>query len=123
MKTHQETGHWRRVELENGNYGYWYVSSVKCYISGRITGLSKMEYSANFDYAVNEVTKLGYTPVNPVRIHEGKKWSWLRFMISDVRLLLPCQAILMQRNWRESRGAKIENCVAKILRKTIIYQK
>lgn len=95
----------------------------KCYIAGRITGLSKMEYSANFDYATIEVTKLGYTPINPVRIHVGKKWSWIRFMVADIRLLLPCQAIFMQRNWKESRGARIERFVARLTMKTIIYQK
>ena len=95
----------------------------KCYIAGRITGLSKMEYSANFDYATIEVTKLGYTAINPAFIHEGKRWSWIRLMVADIRLLLPCKAIFMQRNWKESRGAKIEHCVAKIFRKMIIYQK
>ena len=115
----------KRKTNETVHYGVFDVyvcRKSQCYISGRITGLSKMEYTANFDYAVNEVTKLGYTAINPVRIHAGKQWSWLRFMVSDIRLLLPCQAIFMQRNWKESRGARIEWRVAKITRKQIIYQ-
>jgi hypothetical protein len=82
-----------------------------------------MEYSANFDYATIEVTKLGYTAINPAFIHEGKRWSWFRFMIADIRLLLPCQAIFMQRNWKVSSGARIEWFVARLTMKTIIYQK
>jgi hypothetical protein len=93
-----------------------------CYLSGKISGLLHIEYVANFDYASIEAEILGYLPVNPVRIHDGKDWSWLCFMVADLALLARCDAIYLQRNWRDSRGAKIERAFARMLRKEIVYQ-
>jgi len=94
----------------------------RCYISGKISGLTTSEYTANFQYAANAAEKMGYTAVNPVAVNGQKKWCWLRFMVADIRLLLPCEAIYLQRNWKDSKGSKVERFFAKCLRKTIIYQ-
>lgn len=94
----------------------------RCYLSGKVSGLTTSEYTANFQYAANAAEKMGYTSVNPVAIHGQKKWCWLRFMVADIRLLLPCEAIYLQRNWRDSKGSKVERFFAKCLQKTIIYQ-
>jgi hypothetical protein len=93
-----------------------------CYLSGKISGLLHIEYCANFDYASIEAEKLGYIPVNPVRIYNGKDWCWLRFMIADLALLARCDAIYLQKNWLDSSGAKIERAFARMLRKEVVYQ-
>jgi hypothetical protein len=101
---------------------YNVAMSKLCYISGKISGLLHIEYCANFDYAAIEAEKLGYIPVNPIRIYDGKNWCWFRFMVADLVLLARCEAIYLQKNWRESRGARIERAFARMLRKEIVYQ-
>jgi hypothetical protein len=110
------------LEIIRGLTKYNAVMSKLCYLSGKISGLLHIEYVANFDYASIEAEKLGYLPVNPVRIYDGKNWSWLRFMIADLALLARCEAIYLQKNWRDSRGARIERAFARMLRKDVIFQ-
>ena len=95
---------------------------MRIYNSGRITGLDCETYLANFDKADKEIKVSGHTPVNPIfnGLYESAPW-WLH-MIADILMLLSCRAIYLQVNWEQSRGAKIEYRVARILFKRIIYQ-
>jgi len=97
----------------------------KCYISGKITGLPKEDYEYNFNVAEKFVeTILNYRAVNPIKVVpyvEGK--SWMYYMLRDIYYLFGCRAIYMQSNWKESKGARIERFIAKLLFMTIIYEK
>lgn len=94
----------------------------KCYSSGKIGGLNYLEAYENFRKADHEIMALGFIPVNP--IIQGLKPSrpYWAHMIADILLLAKCKHIYMQRNWEDSRGAKIEYKVAKFLRLQIWYQ-
>jgi len=95
----------------------------KVYISGKISGLNFDLVKLRFGRAEYEV--LGASDcevVNPIKRGLPKWMPWFLHMIYDIILLLGCNAIYMQRNWKDSRGAKIEHWVAKKLKYTIVYQ-
>jgi hypothetical protein len=99
----------------------------KCYISGKITGLPNEVATQNFREASLHARFLGYEPVNPMNIvsdteepkSEKDKWSW--YMKADLKEMMDCDAILMQDNWRDSKGAIVEHNLAKELGFIIMY--
>ena len=96
----------------------------KCYNSGKITGIPGTTSWFNFLRADREITELGYRPVNPL----AERWlkpsaPWLLHMIVDVWHLLWCDAVYFQKNWSDSKGARIEFQTAMFLNKELIYQK
>lgn len=93
----------------------------KCYISGRISGLPRGEAERNFSSAVLQVFKMGYIPVNPMNTPLPYWWPWILHMLYDCCVLMGCDAIALQENWRESRGARIEHRLAIYLGKEIKF--
>ncbi len=91
------------------------------YISGQITGLSKNEYERNFQQAYNILLIAGKKPLNPLKLKHPFKFYW-GYMFVDILALLFCSEIYMMKNWKESRGAKIEHKIAKRLKKKITYE-
>ena len=99
------------------------------YISGKITGLSEKQVRDNFRTALRECYRMELcnatldTFVNPLDIKPflGIK-SWTCYMIADIAKLIKCDAIYMQRNWRESRGARLELAIAILFKKKIYLQ-
>lgn len=96
---------------------------MKIYLSGRISGLKPATYKRNF--ARQEQIMLSMYPdaeiVNPLRITPFL-WldNWYCWMIADLWALLWCDAISLQRNFRDSRGAMIERRFAELTNKKII---
>lgn len=90
------------------------------YISGKITGTK--DYYARFEKAENDLIKMGYAPINPVKNEpEGKDWEY--YMRQDIMKLMCCSGIYMLKGWRYSRGAKLEFKIAKNLGFKIIYER
>lgn len=95
--------------------------SDKLYISGKITGLSVLEYTENFRQAEIEIYS-NYSEVddviviNPINIKPflGIK-SWITHMVSDIYKQSKCTHSVFQKNWVESRGAVIEYFCAKFI--------
>ena len=100
----------------------------KCYISGKITGITNEVAIENFREASLHARFLGYEPINPMDIipngdepkSEKDKWSWC--MRADLKEMMDCDAILMQENWGDSEGAIIEHNLAKHLGFIIMYK-
>lgn len=95
----------------------------KCYNSGKISGLPYLTAYNNFLAADREIEAMGYRPVDPM----AERWlkpsaPWLLHMIVDVWKMLWCDAVYFQKNWADSRGARIEFQIALELNKKIIYQ-
>lgn len=95
----------------------------KCYNSGKISGLPYLTAYNNFLDADRLIREHGYEPVNPMK----ERWlrpsaPWLLHMAVDVWHLLWCGAVLFQKNWADSRGARIEYFIALRLNKELIYQ-
>lgn len=91
--------------------------SKKIYLSGKISGLPKDEYVANFAKAEELLRRDGYKVVNPTRsiltrwpFHKWMKYK--HYLLFDIWLLLRCEYIYKLPGWKESRGAQIESCIA-----------
>ncbi len=96
-----------------------------CYNSGKISGLK--DASRNFRKADFEIIDMGYNPVNPM-VHGLERFGyghapWFLHIIIDLLMLVCfCRVAYFQKNWMESRGARIEHFVSKLLLIKIIYQ-
>lgn len=98
------------------------MKNKSIYISGKITGDPNyyLKFHAAQDY-LEVVQGWNYwSIVNPVE-HCNPEWPWWRCMAKDLRLLLKCRHVAMIPGWEESRGARIEHRVARLLKKEIIY--
>lgn len=92
----------------------------KCYISGKITGLNENEYISNFRNGCEAIVVLDYTPVNPLdNAKDGL--SYAELMRKDIAVLVECDAICMLPDYRESRGARLELEIAKVIGLKIYY--
>lgn len=98
---------------------------MKIYIAGKITGLVYEEALAMFARAEMRLAELGHEPVNPMRHNgldgDGQEHSWAEYMKRDIPLLLGCDAIYLLANWRDSRGARLEQKLAEDLGMTAVF--
>lgn len=93
----------------------------KWFISGKVSGLCYSQACYNFASAEVFIYTTGAIPVNPMRLC-NPAWSWLLCMVVCLWHLSFCRGIYMQRNWRESRGARIERRFAQLLGKLEFYE-
>lgn len=93
----------------------------RVYMAGKITG--DPDYKKKFAGWAERLQRFGFKAENIVNPAElcSEKWSWLRCMIHDLRLLAGCGVVAMLPDWRESRGARIEHFAAWLLVKETIY--
>jgi hypothetical protein len=96
---------------------------MKCYISGKISGLPQEEAFNKFEKAEKDVEHLGYKPVNPMKLCPfNKDFEWEDYMEKDIGALLRCKAIYMLKDWGNSKGARCEYALAKELDLKIIFE-
>ena len=99
---------------------------MKVYISGKISGLHYNEAAFNFSINENILNAMGHHSVNPMSRKYFKnrmgKLPWLVHMILDIILLLQCDAIFLQDNWTDSRGAKVEYFISKMFRMKVLEE-
>lgn len=92
---------------------------MKTYISGQITGLTQNEYERRFRLAEKLVRwrkDFNGEIINPLNLKPFLGIEcWLCRMIACIYVLRKCDAIAMQSNWIESRGAVIEFYAAKFI--------
>lgn len=96
---------------------------MKVYISGKISGLDIEEAKALFLKSEKTIVQMGHTPINPFKLVQWTpSKTWEDFMVEDMALLFTCQAIYMQSNWGQSKGARIEYAVAKEMGLMIFFE-
>ena len=85
-------------------------TSNRIYVSGKITGLPREEYMANFERAEAELTKQGYVVLNPAKVGDGmpESTTWEEYMELCICMLRMCSKIYLPENWTDSRGALVE---------------
>lgn len=93
---------------------------MKVYISGKITG--DADYKQKFANAEETARAVGFEVFNPARVpDEGKPWEW--YMKRDIKELMDCDAILLLKDWEESKGARLEAYIASQLKIKIYEEK
>jgi len=100
------------------------MNEKRIYISGKISGVPFEEAHKKFLNAETALMIHGWSDIaNPMKCKIFKKddeWEWQ--MGACLMMLLRCGAIYMLKDWRQSRGARIEHAVAQELEIDIIYQ-
>ena len=75
------------------------------YICGKVTG--DPDYRKKFHEAEERLYELGYYPVNPAAfIASNTEWS--KAMKLAIRAMLLCDGVALLKDWKKSKGAKIE---------------
>jgi hypothetical protein len=87
---------------------------MKVYISGPMTGLPGFNFPA-FNTAARRLASQGHKTVNPANKGIVDGWEWSDYLRHDVRLLTECDAIYLLHGWRDSRGARLEEHIAREL--------
>ena len=97
------------------------------YVSGKITGTS--DYADRFSAVENKLIAEGYEVLNPVR--EGKwlehylepgKPTWDQYMKYAIAAMMKADYIYMMCGWNQSKGARLEHFLARVLNYNIIYE-
>lgn len=94
------------------------------YIAGQITGLDPTEAAQLFE-AAEILLKEQFpwaTIVNPFKLEHDHAKTWEAYMCEDLVNAIPCDAIYMLENWKNSKGAQFERMVMVKLKKVVIYQ-
>ena len=101
---------------------------MRIYLSGKITGREKEDYTRQFARAESFYKTGGFDVVNPVKIGEevlkiNPKAEWQDFMIRDLEALRTCTHIALLEGWEDSKGAKMEKAEAEKMGLEIMYLK
>lgn len=84
---------------------------MRVYISGRMTGLDSDEIVKKFSRSERYLVENGHSVLNPaVTMHlmNTSGFSYDHFLVIDFAMLSVCDAIYMQKDWRDSNGARRE---------------
>ena len=97
------------------------------YVSGKITGTS--DYTDRFSAAEDRLIAEGYEVLNPVRTGKWlerylapEKPTWVQYMKAAVAAMMEADYIYMMRGWNQSKGARLEHFLARVLNYNIIYE-
>ena len=98
------------------------------YLSGPMSGVERADYVRRFREAEMILRRHGYGCINPCRVWAcrwpwiyramewvlGKRWAYAVVLCYDLLLLMTrADGIVMLPGWQASRGAQIENYVAR----------
>ena len=93
---------------------------MKIYIAGPMTGLPDFNFPA-FRDAAARLRGMGYEVINPAELVPEPGTPWLECMRIDIAALIHCDAICMLPGWEKSRGACLENAIAKGLNMLLVF--
>jgi len=96
--------------------------AIKIYLAGKISGLLKEEYLANFEKAEKKLRSAGWEPINPCKFGIPDNTTTAEALKICIPELEKCQAIYMLSGWRYSLGAIIEHNTAKHLKIERFYE-
>ncbi len=90
---------------------------MKIYIAGSIT--HDPDYKQKFKDAEELIKKAGHIPMNPAN---NVASNYKRYIDKGLAQLKRCDAILLLRNWRRSKGARLEKRYAKTVGMPILKE-
>lgn len=97
------------------------------YVSGKITGTS--DYAERFSSVEDRLIAEGYEVLNPVRTGKWlerylapEKPTWVQYMKCTIATMMKADYIYMMSGWNQSKGARLERFLARVLKYNIIYE-
>jgi hypothetical protein len=87
---------------------------MKLYLAGPMTGYPEFNFPA-FAAESARLRALGFEVVNPAELNVGNDGDWLTCMRTDIRELVTCEGIALLPGWEKSKGARIEEGIARQL--------
>ena len=95
---------------------------MKIYIAGKITGLPRDEVEAKFDEVREKLVGEGHAVFVPTVLPEYDEVSHWDYMHICYAMIDVCDAVYMQKDWQQSKGARMELQYAADFRKEILYE-
>lgn len=74
------------------------------------------------DLMKSALSRAGHKPVSPFEVYAGHKPEYIDHLVSDLRVLYSCDAIMLCDGWQFSRGCRIERTFAEEFGKQIMYE-
>lgn len=93
---------------------------ARIYIAGPMTGLPDWNRPA-FNAAAAQLTEAGYRVWNPVGNGVALSAEWHHHLRADLRALTLCGRLALLPGWTKSKGACLEEHIARQLGMTIMY--
>ncbi len=87
---------------------------MKLYVAGPMSGLPEYNYPA-FHKAAADLRAAGYEVLNPAENDRPLGDPWHAFMRDAIGLLIQCNGVALLDGWQDSRGARIEQNLARNL--------
>lgn len=95
---------------------------MKVYIAGKVSGLSKDEIFRKFYGSGKQLKKDGHLMMSPAVLALNEGFEHSDYMHICYAMVDVCDAVFMQKDWQDSKGARMELQYAKKCRKQIIYE-
>src|SRR5690554_148008 len=83
----------------------------KVYIAGKVTGIEEEAYVL-FNEVEQALIKEGYEAINPMKLPHDHDKSWEAYMKECISILTSCDYIILLPNWKDSKGARLEQAIA-----------
>ena len=97
-------------------------STPRVYISGKISNEPTERIKENDQTTSELLEAIGCTPVIPINGELSTNTNWEDYMAQNIKMLCTCDAILMLKSWRESKGAAVERCIAIQKKMPILFE-
>lgn len=87
---------------------------AKIYLSGPMSNLPDLNKPA-FHAEAARLRALGYEVENPADVELAEGATWSDYMRTDLPLMLKCDTVVLLPGWNLSRGARLEEHIARSL--------
>lgn len=95
---------------------------MKVYIAGKVTGLQKDEIFKKFYESGKQLKKDGHIVMSPAVLVLNEGFEHEDYMHICYAMIDVCDAVYIQKDWQQSKGARMERQYAKEWKKLIIYE-
>ena len=95
---------------------------MKVYIAGKVTGLEKADIFKKFYESGKHLKKDGHLVMSPAVLALNECFEHEDYMHICYAMIDVCDAVYMQKDWQQSKGARMELQYAKDWKKQIIYE-
>ncbi|MBR6914203.1 MAG: DUF4406 domain-containing protein [Treponema sp.] len=95
---------------------------MKIYIAVKVTGLEKPDIFKKFYDSGNLLKKAEHLVMSPAVLALNEGFEHSDYMHICYAMIDVCDAVYMQKDWQQSKGARMERQYAKDWKKQIFYE-